>query len=119
MLEVNGQRHLVEPSGRRLLAVLRDDLELLGTKLACGEGACGAVVFTWTDDWWRGGRAVDDWAFGLVDSDRRPKPAYEAVRRAFDAPGRRRLHGRNSCSNRSQNVTALAQVMRHSRAGGA
>jgi len=43
-LEVNGQRHLVEPSGRRLLAVLRDDLQLLGTKLACGEGACGACA---------------------------------------------------------------------------
>ncbi len=41
-LEVNGQRYEVEASGRRLLAVLRDDLELLGTKLACGEGACGA-----------------------------------------------------------------------------
>ncbi len=43
-LVVNGQRHVVEPSGRRLLAVLRDDLELLGTKLACGEGACGACA---------------------------------------------------------------------------
>ena len=43
-LEVNGQPHLVEPDGRRLLAVLRDDLELLGTKLACGEGACGACA---------------------------------------------------------------------------
>ena len=43
-LEVNGQRHVVEPSGRRLVAVLRDDLELLGTKLACGEGACGACA---------------------------------------------------------------------------
>lgn len=44
VLEVNGQRHVVEPAGRRLLAVLRDDLELLGTKLACGEGACGACA---------------------------------------------------------------------------
>jgi aerobic-type carbon monoxide dehydrogenase small subunit (CoxS/CutS family) len=43
-LEVNGQRHVVESGGRRLLAVLRDDLELLGTKLACGEGACGACA---------------------------------------------------------------------------
>lgn len=43
-LEVNGQTHVVEPEGRRLLAVLRDDLELLGTKLACGEGACGACA---------------------------------------------------------------------------
>jgi aerobic-type carbon monoxide dehydrogenase small subunit (CoxS/CutS family) len=43
-LSVNGQRYQVEPGGRRLLAVLRDDLELLGTKLACGEGACGACA---------------------------------------------------------------------------
>ncbi len=43
-LVVNGQRHGVVPTGRRLLAVLRDDLELLGTKLACGEGACGACA---------------------------------------------------------------------------
>jgi aerobic-type carbon monoxide dehydrogenase small subunit (CoxS/CutS family) len=43
-IEVNGQSYVVEPSGRRLLAVLRDDLELLGTKLACGEGACGACA---------------------------------------------------------------------------
>jgi aerobic-type carbon monoxide dehydrogenase small subunit (CoxS/CutS family) len=43
-LEVNGQHHVVEPGGRRLLAILRDDLELLGTKLACGEGACGACA---------------------------------------------------------------------------
>ena len=43
-LEVNGQTYAVAPEGRRLLAVLRDDLELLGTKLACGEGACGACA---------------------------------------------------------------------------
>jgi aerobic-type carbon monoxide dehydrogenase small subunit (CoxS/CutS family) len=43
-LVVNGQSHLVRPAGRRLLAVLRDDLALLGTKLACGEGACGACA---------------------------------------------------------------------------
>jgi aerobic-type carbon monoxide dehydrogenase small subunit (CoxS/CutS family) len=43
-LSVNAQRYQVAPGGRRLLAVLRDDLELLGTKLACGEGACGACA---------------------------------------------------------------------------
>ena len=43
-LEINGGHYDVEPRGRRLLAVLRDDLELLGTKLACGEGACGACA---------------------------------------------------------------------------
>ncbi len=44
-LDVNGQRHVVRAGGgRRLLDVLRSDLELLGTKLACGEGACGACA---------------------------------------------------------------------------
>ena len=45
VLDVNGERHDLDvSSGRRLLEVLRDDLELLGTKLACGEGACGACA---------------------------------------------------------------------------
>ncbi len=56
-------------------------------RTAFSEGACGAVVFAWTDEWWRGGRPVDDWAFGLVDAARKPKPALGAVVRAFaDAP---------------------------------
>ncbi|MEM7416502.1 MAG: glycosyltransferase [Gemmatimonadota bacterium] len=56
-------------------------------RAAFAEGACGAVVFSWTDEWWRGGRTVDDWAFGLVDDARRPKPALAVVERAFaDAP---------------------------------
>ena len=48
-------------------------------RAAFEEGACGAVAFAWTDEWWRGGHAVDDWAFGLVDRERRPKPAADAV----------------------------------------
>ena len=56
-------------------------------RTAFSEGACGTVVFAWTDEWWRGGRPVDDWAFGLVDAARQPKPALGAVVRAFaDAP---------------------------------
>ena len=56
-------------------------------RTAFSEGACGAVVFAWTDEWWRGGRPVDDWAFGLVDAARKPKPALGAASRAFaDAP---------------------------------
>ena len=51
------------------------------------EGACGAIVYSWTDEWWRGGRSVDDWAFGLVDDARQPKPALAAVSEAFaEAP---------------------------------
>jgi O-antigen biosynthesis protein len=53
-------------------------------RAAFAEGACGAIAFAWTDEWWRGGQQVDDWAFGLVDRDRRPKPAADAVARVFD-----------------------------------
>ena len=55
-------------------------------------GVAGAVIFSWTDDWfalsWEtgGGFQVDDWAFGLVDAERRPKPAYHSVRATFGAP---------------------------------
>jgi GT2 family glycosyltransferase/DNA-binding beta-propeller fold protein YncE len=56
-------------------------------RTAFAEGACGAVAFSWTDEWWRGGHTVHDWAFGLVDAERRPKPALAAVREAFaEAP---------------------------------
>ena len=42
---MNGERHALDiEDDRRLLDVMRDDLGLLGTKLACGEGACGACA---------------------------------------------------------------------------
>ena len=44
-LVVNGERHEVEaPVGRPLAQVLRDDLGLTGTKVACAEGHCGACT---------------------------------------------------------------------------
>jgi GT2 family glycosyltransferase len=46
-------------------------------------GCTGAFVFSWTDEWFRGGDYVHDWAFGLTDADRKPKPALTAVREAF------------------------------------
>jgi GT2 family glycosyltransferase/DNA-binding beta-propeller fold protein YncE len=56
-------------------------------RTAFEEGACGAIAFTWTDEWWRGGFDVEDWAFGLVDRQRNAKPATGAVAAAFnDAP---------------------------------
>jgi GT2 family glycosyltransferase/DNA-binding beta-propeller fold protein YncE len=56
-------------------------------RAAFEEGACGVMAFAWTDEWWRGGHPVDDWKFGLVDRERRLKPAALAVAAAFeDAP---------------------------------
>ena len=63
-------------------------------RAAFEEGACGAIAFAWTDEWWRGGHPVEDWKFGLVDHERRLKPAAAAVGTAFDtAPfSRERQH---------------------------
>jgi aerobic-type carbon monoxide dehydrogenase small subunit (CoxS/CutS family) len=44
-LDINGGSHSVDaPVGRSLAGVLRDDLGLIGTKVACGEGHCGACT---------------------------------------------------------------------------
>lgn len=46
-------------------------------------GAAGVCVFSWTDDWYRGGNQITDWAFGLVDAERKPKQAYYTVQTRF------------------------------------
>ena len=41
-LNVNGtERSIITDGRRRLLDVLREDLQLTGTKYGCGEGQCG------------------------------------------------------------------------------
>jgi glycosyltransferase involved in cell wall biosynthesis len=42
-------------------------------------GVAGTFVFAWTDEWFTGGHLVEDWAFGLVDQERRPKPSFDEV----------------------------------------
>ncbi|HKF72096.1 MAG TPA: glycosyltransferase [Stellaceae bacterium] len=49
-------------------------------------GVAGTFVFAWTDEWFTGGHLIEDWAFGLVDRDRSPKPAFHAVARRFHEP---------------------------------
>jgi GT2 family glycosyltransferase len=54
-------------------------------KHAFGTGAAGVFVFSWTDEWHRGGHDVEDWDFGLVDRERQPKSSLPAIRSAFAA----------------------------------
>ena len=44
-LTINGERYSLDaPVGRSLAQVLREDLGLTGTKVACNEGHCGACT---------------------------------------------------------------------------
>ncbi|MCB1210469.1 MAG: hypothetical protein KDK97_14145, partial [Verrucomicrobiales bacterium] len=50
---------------------LRDSL------LRAGTG--GGVWFSYTDEWFRGGRSVRDWQFGLVDAERNPRQVCQTL----------------------------------------
>src|ERR1019366_612844 len=61
-------------------AVLSKQLQ----RAACA-GCAGTFIFSWTDEWRRGGSDVTDWAFGLTQRDRTPKPALAAASAAKTA----------------------------------
>ncbi|MGC8829521.1 MAG: glycosyltransferase [Verrucomicrobiia bacterium] len=48
-------------------------------------GFAGAVVFSFTDDWYRGGRKITDWAMGITTADRQKKPSFYTVQKEFSA----------------------------------
>src|SRR5213596_2142924 len=52
-------------------------------RTAFAAGCAGVFVFSWTDEWYRHGQEVGEWAFGLTRADRSPKAALESVREAF------------------------------------
>ena len=64
-----------------------EQAELLSWHLdsAVKSGLAGTIFFTWTDEWYTGGRQITDWAFGLVTRDRRPKKALFALREKLGA----------------------------------
>ncbi len=48
-------------------------------------GLAGAVVFTYTDEWYRDGRFIEDWKMGLVSKERQPKESFGVVQAGFNA----------------------------------
>ena len=48
-------------------------------------GLAGAVVFSFTDDWFKEGQQIEDWSMGLTTRARQPKDSFFAVQRAFRA----------------------------------
>lgn len=54
-------------------------------ELAFRAGLAGTVVFSYTDDWWRGGMQITDWGFGLTARDRQPKDSFHVVQRRYQA----------------------------------
>jgi len=46
-------------------------------------GVAGTFIFAWTDEWFTGGHLIENWAFGLVDRHRRPKPSHDEVVRQY------------------------------------
>ncbi|MBW3562476.1 MAG: glycosyltransferase [Actinobacteria bacterium] len=66
--DADGERHQAE--------VLDWQLET-----AVERGVAGTCLFSWTDEWWVGDAAVEDWRFGLTREDRTERRALEVARR--------------------------------------
>jgi GT2 family glycosyltransferase len=58
---------------------------LLGGQIetAFRQGLAGCVVYSFTDDWFKDGRPVEDWQMGLVNREREPKASYYAVQSQY------------------------------------
>jgi len=79
LLSESGMDSLREGEGCKSRALYRQ------IELAFRGGLAGAIIFSYTDDWFRGGLAIQDWAFGLTTRERKLKDSFFSVQRAFAA----------------------------------
>ncbi|MBU6401279.1 MAG: glycosyltransferase [Verrucomicrobia bacterium] len=61
--------------------------EILGWQVetAFRHGLAGAVVYSFTDEWFKDGQPMHEWAFGLTTAKRRRKESFQAVQEEFAA----------------------------------
>lgn len=59
--------------------------EMLGWQVeeAFRGGLAGTVIFSFTDDWWRDGRQVENWGMGLTTKERNSKESFHTVQQAY------------------------------------
>jgi aerobic-type carbon monoxide dehydrogenase small subunit (CoxS/CutS family) len=75
-LLVNGRRRVVEAAPETsLLSVLRDQLDLTGTKYGCGEGQCGTCTVL------AGGQAIRACTMTIAEVKNRPVVTIEGLER--------------------------------------
>lgn len=74
-LGLDGKRHGAEQQARSLE---------WQTRTVFSSGCAGLFIFSWTDEWFRGGWEIEGWEFGLTTRSRLPKPALRALGAAFE-----------------------------------
>jgi len=48
-------------------------------------GLAGAIVFSFTDDWYKDGRQIDDWSMGITTREREKKESFSVLQKKFAA----------------------------------
>ena len=64
---------------QRQADVLKEQLEI-----AARSGLAGTIVYSFTDDWFKGGSQVRDWGFGLTNVAREAKRSFAAVKQFYE-----------------------------------
>ena len=89
LLNVAGERPLIMGEigldSRRNGEEMQAQLLEHQVRTAFDAGCAGTFVFSWTDEWHRGGCEIRDWDFGVTRRNGTAKPALAAVARAFSA----------------------------------
>ncbi len=88
LMAITGQRPLLlsETGIDTIREGEQHQAELLSwqSRAALELGLSGVVIFAFTDEWFTGGNEITDWAFGITNRERAPKPSFAAVRQIFE-----------------------------------